>query len=584
MESKRLVPHKLAHDGRSSTIKLKCTKKPGADAPKASSVVKIAQLTDEATGEVYDRFQALTTLGNYAEVNVPRDKSESVGEVIKALRKYGAHLSRKHDEQIVQDAINSEPREYIRHTGKPGWYDDKQTVYVRNTNVIGSVPGVEIIRPPLARKGEPAQIAFSQAGSVADWIKEVAMPARWSSRLILALGIAFGAPLLRVIGYQSFGINLFGRPKSGKSTAQVVTGSVVGLGTEASLPSFNTTDNAPFQIANQCNDGPAPINEAALLGSNPYARLGPLTYALCEGKDKARLSGNRYATDVAHSGWSIIFLMSSERSIEELALQAGQSRQGGEIARCLDIPAIRGRNKTIFDRRPRGMSDEVFAKRSEQRLLDLRASCERNHGVVFDNYIRHLIAMGDDLKPQIEALVDFFVKRLSLEGADGATKHAAKNFGVLYAGLCLAIKAGILPPPWCNALVGRALEKCFLDGLKTTRLCDTTLADAKKLLHRKLKEVNLPARQKARRDTHLGWQTLDGNRTLFAIRSTEFVKWFDSKAQLRAILTWLDEAGTLKRADESERPTGSGYEWAVTTPRWSDAKVKCIVFSVPSSK
>jgi hypothetical protein len=229
------------------------------------------------------------------------------------------------------------------------------------------------------------------------------------------------------------------------------------------------------------------------------------------------------------------------------------------------------------------MSNEAFATWAEEQLVDLRAACERNHGIVFDAYLRHLIGMGDDLKPRVEALVADFVKRLPLKGADGATKHAAKNFGVLCAGLELAIEAGLLPPPWRASLVRRAVAMCFLDGLGTTKLRDTTLADAKKVLHRQLKALDLPERKEARSKVHVGMRTMDGEKTFFAIRSTEFVKWFGSKAELHAILAWLDEAGTLKKTDGSKGPSGKGYEWAVTTPSWSDAKAKCIVFSMPNA-
>ena len=114
---------------------------------------------------------------------------------------------------------------------------------------------------------------------------------------------------------------------------------------------------------------------------------------------------------------------------------------------------------------------------------------------------------------------------------------------------------------------------------------DTTLEEAKAILHQRLRDTHLPRKQDARLDTDAGFRTTDGPHEMVAIRSTEFVRWFDGKpAHLHAALAWLDETGALVKSDAGKRPTARGYEWAVTTPRAPGWKGKCIVFRLPVAK
>ncbi|MEE7459808.1 hypothetical protein MPAR168_23380 [Methylorubrum populi] len=448
-----------------------------------------------------------------------------------------------------------------------------------------SLSAVAEVLPPRPEPGKKRQIVFGNAGTIEGFQRGIARRARWSTRATLMLGVSFAGPLLRLLGMQSWGINLFGKTKPGKSTVEVVGGSVIGLGTEAALPSFKATITGLDKVAITSNDSALFINEAGLLGRNAYAALSPMIYGLSEGKDKVRAGESVYASDAAASGWSLVYVLSSEEAIEALALQAGTTRQGGEVARCLDVPAVHSSNATVFDRRPPGLTDEEFSCWAHGQMAELRKACAENHGVVFDAYLRGLMELGDTLKPRAQAYIDEFVASLFLKDADGAVLHAARNFGTIYAGLRLAMDIGVLPPPWRALAVRRAVKACFRDGLKVSRLRDTTLEEAKAILHQRLTETPLPRKQEARLDTDVGFRTTEGPDELVAIRSMEFVRWFNSKsAHLYAVLAWLDEHDALVKTDASKRPTGRSYEWAVTTPRAPGWKGKRIVLRLPIPK
>ncbi|MET7244400.1 DUF927 domain-containing protein [Methylobacterium sp. EM32] len=580
MPSKALVVYKPGRVPKRKTINPNWRR-----VPRQPSVIKTARVVDEATNTAYDRFEAQSDLGEPVTADVPSEESEKSAKVMAELRKHNAGLTNKASLDAVDAAIETRPPRYLRHAAQPGWYRGEQNLFVRPTHVVGAIPGIVEVLPPRPQPGKKRQIVFTSAGTVEGWQKGVARRARWSTRATLMLGAAFAGPLLRVLGMQSFGINLYGKTKVGKSTAQIAGGSIIGLGTERALPSFKATIVGLDQIAITCNDIVLFINEAGLLGRDAYNKISPMIYGFSEGKDKTRADVSIYASDVAASGWSLVYVLSSEHAVEALAMRVGTTRQGGEEPRCLDVPAVHSGNATIFDQRPPGMTDEGFTRWAHRQMAKMREACEANHGVVFDAYLRGLIDLGDKLKARAQYYVDEFVASLFLKDVDGAVNHAARNFGAIYAGICIAIDMGLLPSPWRKRAARKAVKGCFRDGLKVSRLRDTILEEAKAILHQRLSDTTLPRKQDAQSKMDAGFRMADGPHEVVAIRSTEFVRWFGTKrAHLHAVLAWLDEQGALVKTDAGKYPVGRGYEWAVTTPRWSNAKVKCIVFTVPTSK
>ncbi|TXM97521.1 DUF927 domain-containing protein [Methylobacterium sp. WL64] len=584
MPGKALVPYKKPQRAKKRP-RLETLRPDWRTVPRRPAVIKTERVVDEATNLAFDRFEATSDLGELVLADVPCEKSEKPSEVLAALRKYNAAVTTKASADVIQAAIDAPPLRHTRHAAQSGWYRSAQEVFVRPTHVVGAMPSIVEVLPPRPQPGKKRQIVFGNAGTVENWQRDVARRARWSTRATLMLGVSFAGPLLRVLGMQSFGINLYGKTKAGKSTAQVVGGSIIGLGTEEALPSCKATSAGLDQVAITCNDSALFINEAGLLGRGAYNTLGPMIYGLSESKDKVRAGESIYAGDASASGWSLVYVLSSEHAIEALALQAGTTRHGGEEARCLDVPAVHGGNATIFDRRPPGLTDEAFTRWAHRRMAEMRKACKANHGIVFDEYLRGLIGLGDKLAPRAQAYIDEFVASLYLKDAEGAVNHAARNFGTIYAGLRLAMDMGLLPPPWRALAIRRAIKTCFRDGLKVSRLRDTTLAEAKAILHQRLRDTPLPHKQDARLDTDAGFRMTDGTDELVAIRSTEFVRWFGAKrGHLHAILAWLDEQGALVKTDASKGPTGRGYEWAVTSPRAPGWKGKCIVLRLPIPK
>jgi len=113
---------------------------------------------------------------------------------------------------------------------------------------------------------------------------------------MLAICAAFAAPLLSFTGRQSFGINLFGRAKAGKTTALLAGASVIGLGREADLPNCGATAAAKGESARMFNDMLLPLNEVGLLGGSKKKAYPEIRdYAIFAEKTRDECGGARDA-------------------------------------------------------------------------------------------------------------------------------------------------------------------------------------------------------------------------------------------------------------------------------------------------
>ncbi len=87
-------------------------------------------------------------------------------------------------------------------------------------------------------------------GSLDGWIHTVASGCAGNSRLILALGASFAAPLLHILGIESDGFHIVGPTSTGKTTILNIAASAIGL---KDIPHWRTTTNGLESIATAFN-------------------------------------------------------------------------------------------------------------------------------------------------------------------------------------------------------------------------------------------------------------------------------------------------------------------------------------------
>lgn len=300
---------------------------------------------------------------------------------------------------------------------------------------------------------------------------------------MLTVSAAFAAPLVRIMGLQPFGINLFGESEVGKTTALLAATSIIGIGRESMLTNWNASAASFGESAKVFNDSILAANEVGLLAgrrSDAYPKIRALIYQFAEGKEKARHSASQYASNTAESVWSGIFVSTAEYSFNDYASRSGErERSGGEYARCLDVPATGSKASTIFDRDTEKNGESMKRAAARKLLVNLRLACERHRGRPIKAYIDYLLKHSD-LKGQIQKHMEGFYKAYDTSTLDGALQHAAQYFALIYAGGRLAIAAGILP--WNRKDLRAAVVQCFDAAVDEVDKYDNALEKAKKRL------------------------------------------------------------------------------------------------------
>jgi hypothetical protein len=115
-----------------------------------------------------------------------------------------------------------------------------------------------IVAPPIRL------FASGGEGSLRDWQKYVAKPARKSSTLCVSISAAFAAPLLRKLNMDSFALNWFGTTSEGKTLALKSAASVAGLfGPGGGLPSWADSEPGFAAQAMGHRDCIMPLDETA---------------------------------------------------------------------------------------------------------------------------------------------------------------------------------------------------------------------------------------------------------------------------------------------------------------------------------
>ena len=219
------------------------------------------------------------------------------------LTVYSGRQKREWLADYIQDAGS---REHWIIAEKAGWYNN---AYI--------LPNGEVLHTSeethLFYNGDKSQAAaYTISGSLKDWQDKVAKYAAGNSRLCLALGIAFAAPLLSLLKTESGGFHLQGDSSTGKTTAALFALSVFGEPEPLKI-TWSGTGLGFNNIAAARNDGLLVLDE--IHQANPKV-VSQTVYSIMNGVNKvqgAKDGGNRHLTR-----WRVLVLSTGEVSPETM--------------------------------------------------------------------------------------------------------------------------------------------------------------------------------------------------------------------------------------------------------------------------
>jgi len=257
--------------------------------------------------------------------------------------------------------------------------------------------------------GARATEAPLTAGELSDWRESVAALAACNPLLAFSISLAFAGPLLKLTGYNSVLVHLFGRSTSGKTTCLLVANSVVGPPTL--VTSWRATANGLEQRALAHNDGFLALDE---IGQADPRLLDGAIYDLVNGAAKQRARVYEHGVGAAPTQrWRLTVLSSGEKTMETLLAQDRRSVSAGQEVRFIEIP-VEERHGAFAKLHGHG-SAAAFADA-------LRRAANRYYGAPLRSFLGQLVC--DDMNKLDSELSGYVARLRRAVESDGVTVGA----------------------------------------------------------------------------------------------------------------------------------------------------------------
>ena len=325
-------------------------------------------------------------------------------------------------------------------TDRAGWHEDS---YIMPSGETITATDKD---PAIIYNGDTSQAkAYQPNGELTDWQQNIARYAVGNSRLCLALGASFAAPLLSLLNEESGGFHLMGDSSDGKTTAAKVALSVWGK-PSGSLLSWSGTKIGFSNTAAARNDGLLVLDEIGQ--ASPHV-IGDTVYSVMNGINKvqgAKQGGNR-----ALSRWKVMMFSTGEKTPDSILKHHKGDWNAGQAAR---LPSIRAAAQYGIYDTLHGFEDGALL--SEH----IAQSAEKYHGTAGRLFIRQLLDDLEQAKQQATEHMAAFMA--TIPELSGQARRVAKRFAIAAAALELAAPVTGLPVG-----VGMAgVKKCFDEWLE----------------------------------------------------------------------------------------------------------------------
>jgi putative DNA primase/helicase len=322
-----------------------------------------------------------------------------------------------------------------------GWHAEN---FVLPSTTIGPVSaGTILFQTPFE-----ADHLLNVSGTLDEWREKVGQLCSGNSRLILATSCAFAGPVLALVGAESGGVHLVGPTSTGKSTALVVGGSVVGGGgRNGFVQSWRTTTNGLEAIAELHNDLTLFLDELAQLDPREAADVA---YFLANGSGKGRMSRNIGARKKL--SWSLVFVSAGEITLADHAQTAGKRTKGGAEVRLLNIDADARAGSGLFENIHGAESPDAFARQ-------LKGAARQYYGTPLRAYLDVLAGNRAAVETALHNFQTDFLSRHVPADSSGEVFRAAQRFGLIAAAGELATDAGITG--WAQDEATTAAARCL---------------------------------------------------------------------------------------------------------------------------
>ncbi|HMW21964.1 MAG TPA: DUF927 domain-containing protein [Burkholderiaceae bacterium] len=335
------------------------------------------------------------------------------------------------------------PADRVRLVDRVGWQGRAYVLPRETLTQSDADPGERL----MFHSEAPAEDAFAQRGSAAQWQERIGRLCVGNSRLLFAASVALAGPVLAwVPGMESGGFHLRGDSSCGKTTALRVAASV--WGGRDYLQRWRATDNGLEAQAAQHSDCVLVLDE---LGQLDAKVAGESAYMLANGQGKARAGRNGGARP--RLSWRLLWLSAGEIPLAQHMAEAGKRIRAGQELRMVDMPADAGAGLGLFDTVHDHEGGAALAEH-------LAAACATTHGATGRAWLEWLVAHCDSWPKALRDDVDTLTLRFVPDTADGQVKRAGRRFALVAAAGELATRQGLTG--WPEGAATEGVKRCFL--------------------------------------------------------------------------------------------------------------------------
>lgn len=354
---------------------------------------------------------------------------------------------------LIQYLQTAEVEDRVTCVEQVGWHDG---TFIGPRGSVG--PAAEEI---VLQNMNSTESLIREAGTLAEWKRNVATLCQGNSRLILTVCAALAGPTLNLLAEESGGFHIVGKSSTGKSTALVVGGSVLGGGgRNGFVQSWRNTANGLEAIAAAHNDVCLFLDELAQMDPKEAAETA---YLLGNGSGKGRMT--KSVTVRPKATWSLLFVSAGETTLADHALSVGKVVKGGVEVRLLNISADAGRGLGAWENTHR-QEPAAFSRH-------LKEVARQYYGTALTAWLNAITESRDDIEASLRRARNLFVKSYCPVGAVGEVVRAVERFALVAAAGEVATVAGVLPWPSGEASKGVGVcLRAWLGGRGTVQASD----------------------------------------------------------------------------------------------------------------
>lgn len=234
-----------------------------------------------------------------------------------------------------------------------------------------------------------------------------------------ALAVALAAPMLAIIGRESFGVHLFAESSKGKSTTLNIANSVYGNPDKIKL-SWSTTAVGIKNEATARNDGFITLDE---IGQAKDAKnLEAIAYDLFN--ETGKIQGKKDGGNREINRWKVSALSTGEKDLEtQINLQGGKVN-AGQLVRLLNVPLDEANQLHHFTTK-KAHADHLNEQVNE------------HFGVIGREWINFLARNGEQVKATFKTIRQKWID-LASNMSGQVQRVAGDRFSVLETALQLA--------------------------------------------------------------------------------------------------------------------------------------------------